>query len=171
MFTSQEVAVGLTSKVFKEIPKLEKQKIYIQQERLHWIPTLASLFMEGIADFSFCFSYLFKVCSLLHLLILLLLLLPVLLYFNCKLYGFCTLQSTTLLNFSYILQYTVGGFLLSIFFVCVCVLLRNSYIVAFILSPFLYVFRLFFYRIFYTWKPQKHRLICACTMYSVQIYL
>lgn len=26
MFTSQEVAVGLTSKVFKEIPKLEKQK-------------------------------------------------------------------------------------------------------------------------------------------------
>ena len=33
MFTSQEVAVGLTSKVFKEIRKLEKQKIYIQQEK------------------------------------------------------------------------------------------------------------------------------------------
>lgn len=78
MFTSQEVAVGLTSKVLKEIRKLEKQKFTFNKRRererlaclhtLHWNPTLASeasLFMEGIADFSFCFSYLL-VCSLLH---------------------------------------------------------------------------------------------------------
>lgn len=67
--------------------------------------------MEGIADFGFCFSYLFKVCSLLHLLLILQLLC------NCKLYGFCAhIHDSLALCISVPLQCTVGGFLFLFFF-------------------------------------------------------